>query len=225
VSAIKLYDWPPSPFCRKVRAILDYKGIAYARLPALAHRRALARRGGTGKVPALELDGEMIFDSTAIAHRLDERFPSPPLQPSAPPLRARCHVVEDWADESLYFFGLYFHWHEPAGRKRVASYFARTLLGRVAYPALLFRIERQLWGQGMRRKSAAHIRADLQRNLEAVESLLSEHDYVLGNEPYLCDFALMAQLVYLRSAPATAGVPVGPRTDAFLERMRALRRC
>jgi glutathione S-transferase len=218
---VTLYDWPPSPFCMKVRALLRHKNVAYRRVPALSHLRELKRRGGVGKVPALELDGTFLVDSTDIAHALERRFPAPPALPASARERALCHAFEDWADESLYFLGLYYHWHERTGRRQVAAYFGRTAFGKLAFPPYLFRVERQLRGQGTARKTPAHVRADLERNLDAIEALLSDTDYLLGSGPYLCDFALMSQLVYLTLAPATSDVlERRPSARRFVERLR-----
>lgn len=221
---IALYDWPPSPFCMKVRAVLARKGLAYERLPALRHAREIARRGGVGKVPALALDGEFLVDSTDIAHALEARFPEPAVLPSEPRERALCHALEDWCDESLYFTGLYYHWHEPAGRAQARRYFAKTLLGRVMFPPYLLRVERQLRGHGVARKSPAHVRADLARNLDAIEALLAGREYLLGAGPYLCDYALASQLVYLARAPATReALADRPNARALLARLPEVR--
>ena len=221
---IRLYDWPVSPFCHKVRAVLEHKGLAYERLPALTHWREVGRRGKIGKVPALELDGELLVDSTDIVHALERRFPEPAVLPQDPVERARCHVLEDWTDESLYYFGLYYHWHEPAGRRAAAAYFARTLPGRLLFPLFRRRVERQLWGQGLGRKSPAHVRADLERSLDAVDALLQGRDFLLEGGPWLCDIALMSELVYLSRAAALRGVVESrAATAAFLERMKRLK--
>lgn len=221
---IVLYDWPPSPFCMKLRAVLDRKGLPYERRPALQHVREIRRRGGIGKVPAVEIDGEMLVDSTDIAHVLEERVPAPAILPASPELRARCHVLEDWADEALYFSGLYFHWREPAGRRQVQRYFAKTLLGRIAFWPFQARIGRQLDGQGVGRKREDHVRRDLLRSLDAVASSLSTSSYLLGEEPMLCDFAVAAQLRYLSLAPALRGVlDERPTLAAFLARFPAIR--
>ena len=128
---IVFYDWPYSPFCMKVRAILDYKRLAYESVNPLRARGTLSRRG-TGKVPAVEIDDDFITDSTDIAHALDERFPDPPLLPADPHQRGLVHAIEDWADESLYFIGLYYRWFEAEGRKPIAGVFGKTLKGRLA---------------------------------------------------------------------------------------------
>ena len=222
---IVFYDWRYSPFCMKVRAILDYKGLAYDCVDPIGRAGALRRRGATGKVPAIELDGELIFDSTDIAHALDARFPDPPLMPQDPRQRALCHALEDWADESLYFIGLYYRWFEAEGRKPVAGVFrkASPLLGSIAYRFYLYRILGQLRGQGTLRKSPEHVRRDLERQLDAVEGLLEPGPYVLGDTPYICDFALWGQLAYLDRTPVGGEAIKGRAAiGEYLERMGAL---
>lgn len=225
MSSIVLYDWAPSPFCMKVRAVLAHKQLAYTKLPALSRVREIYRRGRIGKVPALEVDGEFLVDSTDIAHELERRFPTPRILPADARERALCHALEDWADESLYFFGLYYHWHEPAGRRQAAGYFARSWLGRLAFRPYLLRIERQLRGHGIARKSPAHIAGDLDRNLDAVDELLAGREFLIGDVPYLCDFAVAAQLVYLMRAPATKDALAGrPNASRLVERLRTASR-
>jgi glutathione S-transferase len=216
---VSFYDWPYSPFCMKVRAILDYKGVPYRSIDPLAVRGKLKRKG-TGKVPAVEIDGAFIADSTDIAHVLDERFPDPPLLPAEPRERPLCHASEDWADESLYFLGLYYRWFEAEGRKPVAAVFGSSLKGRLAYRYYLRLILRQLEGHGTLRKSPDQVRSDLDRNLEAAEGLLTPGPYVFGEQPYLCDFALWGQLNYLNRTPAgRKAIERRERVRAFVERI------
>jgi glutathione S-transferase len=202
----------------KVRAILDYKGIDYRRIDPLAARRRL-RQQGTGKVPAIELEGRLVTDSTDIAYLLDDRFPDPPLLPRGQRERALVHAIEDWADESLYFTGLYYRWFEAEGRKPVAEVFGTSLKGRVAYRYYLRLILRQLEGQGTLRKSPEHVAIDLERHLDAVESLLSPGPFLFGDRPYLCDFALWGQLNYLGRTPVGGAAVAGrPLVAAYVER-------
>lgn len=215
-----LYDWPVSPYCMKVRAVLARKGLAYDKVPALTRIPEVYRRGRIGKIPALEIDGELHVDSTDIVHVLEERAPSPPVLPPESRDRALCHALEDWADEALYFLGLYYHWHEPSGRRRAAKYFGRTLLGKILFPPYRARIERQLRGHGTTRKPAAHVRSDVERNLDAVEGLLEDRDFLLGSGPWLCDFAVASQVRYLALAPVMRdALGARPRTRAWLERL------
>jgi glutathione S-transferase len=207
----------------KVRAILDYKGADYQAVNPLAARSTLTKRG-TGKVPAIEIDGAFITDSTDIAYALDERFPQPSLFPPDPRERGICHAVEDWADESLYFLGLFYRWFEAEGRKPVASVFGASLKGRLAYNYYLRLMLRQLRGQGTLRKDPGQVKRDLERQLEAVEGLLTPGPYVLGNKPYLCDFALWGQLNYLNRTPfGRAAIKERTNIVAFIANVGALR--
>ena len=219
-----MYDWGPSPFCLKVRAILDHKRIPYQRVNALGRPiLEVRRRGKIGKLPALEIDGELVCDSTDIAYELERRVPEPAILPSDPRQRALCHALEEWADESIYFVGLYFQWIDPAGLAAVPRAF-RGPVGKVAFRVMLRRIRRQLRGQGTARKPDAHVRADLERHLDAAAGLLSPGPFLLGDAPALCDFALMAQLVYLSRTPVgKPKVEERARLTGFLEAMKALR--
>ena len=214
---VVFYDWPYSPFCMKVRAILDYKSLDYDTVRPLAARGKLRRRG-TGKVPAVEMDGAFITDSTDIAYVLETRFPDPPLLPPTDHERAVSHAIEEWADESLYFLGLYYRWFELEGRKPVAAVFRKSLTGRLMYRHYLRLILRQLKGQGTLRKSPDHVRRDLERSLDAAQILLTPGPYVLGDMPYLCDFALWGQLNYLNRTPvAGASIANRPAVMKFIE--------
>jgi glutathione S-transferase len=205
----------------KVRAILDYKGVDYRAVNPMRHMGAIRRRGGVGKVPAVEIDGELIVDSTDIAHALDARFPDPPLLPDDPRERALCHAIEDWADESLYFIGLYYRWYEAEGRKPIPRAFGKSLTGRIAFRFYLRRILGQLKGQGTLRKSPEHVRRDLERHLDAVEGVLGAGPYVFGSRPYLCDFALWGQLNYLNKTPVGGrAIAKRPAIGAYVERMK-----
>jgi len=220
---MRLYDWAPSPFCLKVRAILDYKRVPYERVNALTKIVELRRRGASGKIPALDLDGTLIVDSTDIAHALEARFPTPSILPPTPRERALGHAIEECADESLYFIGLYYQWIHTEGRAHVPKAFGRSLFGRAAYLLFDRRVKAQIVGQGTGRKPEPQVRADLERNLDAVDGLL-DAPFVLGEVPYLADFALMGQLVCLKRTPVGGrAIDQHPRIHAYLERMKKLR--
>jgi glutathione S-transferase len=50
-----------------------------------------------GKVPVIDDDGEILFESCIINEYLDEKYPSPSLMPKDPYLRGRGRVLIDYA--------------------------------------------------------------------------------------------------------------------------------
>jgi glutathione S-transferase len=223
-SQIVFYDWAPSPFCIKVRAILDYKKLTYKRVNPLGRAIFdLRRRGKTGKVPAVEIGGRLVVDSTDIAYELEKLFPEPPVLPGDAKARALCHALEDWCDESLYFSNLYYQWHEAEGRKNLSKAFGTSVVGRLFQARYSRVIRRQLKGQGTLRKTPEHVRADLERHVGAIEALLAPGPFLLGAKPYLCDFALLGQLIYLGRTPVGAKLLEGRAgIDAFRSAMKAV---
>jgi glutathione S-transferase len=223
-NSIRLYDWAPSPFSLKVRAILDYKGLPCVRVPILRPTNLLKvlRHGKIGKAPAIELDGRLLVDSTDIAYEVEARFPEPSIIPADPGQRALCHALEEWADESLYFVGLYFQWDDLEGRKMIPQVFGSSLYARAMYRFYLHRVRKQTKGQGTARKPLDHVRRDLERHLDAVEQLVRPGLYLLGERPYLCDFAMLGQLTYLGRTPeGSRRLAARPAIQHYLQRLKA----
>lgn len=100
---IVLYDNPFSPFARKVRMALEFKGVAFESIDALAlaehHRlRAVNRRV---EVPVLVDGAVAVVDSADIVAYLEDRFPTPALMPSSPALRVVARRWQRIADTVL----------------------------------------------------------------------------------------------------------------------------
>ena len=100
---MRLYQFPVSHYCEKVRFALDYKGIEHSTrnlLPGL-HRMTTTRYGKGSSVPVLSHDGVGIQGSAAIITYLDEISPEKPLTPSDPSLRAEALAWESWLDADV----------------------------------------------------------------------------------------------------------------------------
>ena len=75
---IKLYDSAFSPFARKVRMVLEYKGLNYEAVDGLlkSNHAALKAVNGRIEVPAL-VDGDIVVVNSAdIVAYLDNRYPA-----------------------------------------------------------------------------------------------------------------------------------------------------
>jgi glutathione S-transferase len=106
---IKLYSAPLSLFSRKVEIALHEKGLAFERVMVPfdqsvgynpKHPDVLAANP-KGQVPVLT-DGDLtLYDSTIILEYLEEAHPKPALYPRFAADRARCRLLDLYADEIM----------------------------------------------------------------------------------------------------------------------------
>src|SRR5438128_5467574 len=100
--AIILYDAIPSSNSDRVKIALHEKGLASERVtPDFAKkekkRPEFLKLNPYGKVPVINDNGQILFESCIINEYLDEKYPNPPLMPKDPYLRGRGRVLVDYA--------------------------------------------------------------------------------------------------------------------------------
>jgi glutathione S-transferase len=192
-----LYQFVTSPFCSKVRKILDYKGLDYQIVEVdYVERKELIAASGQIMVPALRLEDvpgesgrvETIVDSDRIAMRLEELCPEPTI---LPPRSRGLHLaltryIDAEVEEALFC----------AAVPDEVEYFARQGTDRLA----LFRFIRE-------RKYGARFCERMEREretnfirvrevLQPFEMALEHGAFLLGGAG-LADFALYGQLHFL----------------------------
>ena len=79
----RLYQFPLSPFCRKVRLTLAEKKIEVELVEERYWEPSpdFLRRNPAGKVPVLRMGTRTMSESQAICEYLEEIAPEPPLMP------------------------------------------------------------------------------------------------------------------------------------------------
>lgn len=195
-----VYSIPGSPFGRAVLATLEEKGASY-RLSAVApgmHRsEPHISRHPFGRVPVLEHDGFMLYETQAMLRYLDRVLPTPPLTPADPKTAARMDQamnVNDW-----YLF---------PGVNSVIGFH------RVVGPRLM----------GLTPDEAAIAAAMPKAHTVCNElaRLLGTQPYFAGEAMTLADLLLAPQLDFLSQTPEWAPLTAGNRNlVAWLERMNA----
>ena len=102
MSEFVVYSIPGSPFGRAVLATLEEKRASYRFSPvepSTLRSEPHILRHPFGRVPVLEHDGFMLYESQAILRYLDRTLPSPPLTPVDPKAAAQMDQamnVNDW---------------------------------------------------------------------------------------------------------------------------------
>lgn len=219
-----LHQFEVSPFCDKVRRILHYKRKAYdtREVPPTETLVRLRRLNPVGKVPVLEHGEKIVTDSSDIARYLDETFPDPPIYPTDARDRALCHLLEDWADESLYFFELWFRFavRENAGEwSRRTSHSEPPLLRQATARALPTLMRNLLKAQGLGRKTDDGVLADFDRHVASLDALLSS-DWLVGGRLTVADVAAYSQLACAGETDQGAQILGSyPRLLSWMERV------
>lgn len=98
-----LYGAPLSPFVRKIRLLLTFKGVEYdsKMIVPFSTPAGYEALNPLRRIPVLQYDGKTLADSAVIAHFLEATFPEPPLIPNDPYQRAHCEWLEKYADYEL----------------------------------------------------------------------------------------------------------------------------
>ena len=193
--AIKLYHDVPSTNSDRVKIALAEKGLAWEGIWVKLSKREQKspehlKRNPYGKIPVLDDDGKILFESCIINEYLEEKYPNPPLMPKEPYLRARGRILVDYALNYL---------HEP-------------------YWALRGEIMMKKNEAERDQKIISETRTELVKRLAYLETELGDKPFMLG-EFSLVDIDIFPRFPRMESFGVIPS-PSLPRLSAWYERMK-----
>ena len=201
-----LWQYSFSNFNEKVRWTLDYKRIPHRRQSLLPMGpRSLWFSRGTGTLPALDLNGERIVDSTRIIAALEERHPDPPLYPADRGERDRAIALEDYFDEhaghDVRRLGFMEWWNErefgaaifTTDQPASVRFGVRKVQG-IVRPVLWRFTDRRY---GFDQESLERSRAAIAAALDRIEAERGGGDYLVGQSFTVADLTAAALLYSL----------------------------
>ncbi|PPB82479.1 glutathione S-transferase [Albidovulum inexpectatum] len=167
----RLYHFPLSPFCRKVRLTLAEKRIEVELVEERYWEQdpEFLRRNPAGKVPILRMNGRNMAESQAICEYLDEIAPEPRLMPRDPEARYEVRRLCAWFDDTF---------HDEVTSKLVYERVNKKVM-KLGYPD-----SRNVKAGAMRIKF----------HLDYMDWLLEQRRWLAGNEMTLADFTAAAHL-------------------------------
>lgn len=168
---VRLYHFPLSPFCRKVRLSLAEKRIEVELIETRYWEKSpeFMRRNPAGKVPILQIDGKTLTESAAINEYLEERYPTPPLIPADPDGRYEVRRLVNWFDDKF---------HEEVTTNLLTERVIKKISGQ-GYP------------ESSKIKSGARA---IKYHLDYMGWLLDMRRWLAGDAMTLADFAAAAHL-------------------------------
>lgn len=99
-----VYGTSVSPYVRKVLVALFEKDVAFTHKPVHFHADdpGFQAASPTGKIPALDDDGYLLPDSSAILHYIEAKHPTPALIPTEAKARGRAVWFDEYGDAELF---------------------------------------------------------------------------------------------------------------------------
>ncbi len=228
---ITLYQFELCPYCHKVRAGLELKGLAYKKVevnPMSKRELPPLPASAPRKVPVLETNGETIVDSTEILAYLDASFPGKvSFTPENEAARKLSVEIEEWVDTELTFAlptVIYGTWAEAVKAAQVTARssnfgFVQNLGVRVGGSLIMHQVSKRLLKK--RGKSDAH--RWVKDDMAQVETWLGDKDFLTGDHLSLADVAMHGAMKCVRDFPIFAEMMQSRRLEAWYDRVQSMR--
>lgn len=176
----RVFGTEDSVYVRIVRLALVEKGVAHDLVavdPFAAEGLppGYVDRHPFGRVPAFEHDGFRLYETGAITRYIDDTFAGPALLPTDLRLRARANQIISIAD----------------------SYAYRPLV----WGVYVERMEKPARGEPTDAAALATALVEAGACLSAIEALMGEGNFLVGEQVSLADLYLAPMVDYLRRAP------------------------
>ncbi|MBD1811151.1 glutathione S-transferase family protein [Microcoleus vaginatus DQ-U2] len=178
----KLIVWgtPVSTYVRTVRLLLEEIGADYTLhsvdiFNGESQSPEYLAKNPFGKIPTLEVNGELLYETAAITEYLDATLGERKFSFSDPMLQARMRQIMAIIDS--YFYG-------PA--------ITTIVIQRLIVPSQ---------GGNTDEAKVKNAIAPAQKAIEAIESLATPSPYLLGSQTSIADFYLIPIFIYFSQTP------------------------
>lgn len=209
-----------SPYVTKTEVQLAMAGLAFEK------RQAHPQEGPKGQIPFIEDGGRMIGDSGFIRMHVEQEYGVDLDAGLSPEQRATAFAIESMVDHQLAPAVGYFRWLVPANfAKGPAQFFAFVPADqREAFMEdVLRRVRADSAARGAGRHSEDEIVQISARALRAIEILLADKPYLMGDEPVGADafvFAVLAgAMTPFFDTPVRDLAISSPTLVAYVDRM------
>ena len=227
-----LYQFELCPYCHKVRAALELKGVPYRMVqvnPMNKRELPALPADAPKKVPVLVVDDQVLYDSTKILEFLDQRFPDRvPFFPTDDVARAKTKEIEEWVDEVLTFAlptVIYGTWLDALKAAQVTARtsnfgFVQNAMVRAGGSVIMHEVSKRI----LKKRGKTDGPAWMSSELDRFEAWLGEQPFVCGDAPTLADAATHGALGCVREFPIHREMMKRPRLAQWFARVEAIRK-
>lgn len=222
--SVILHQWEISPFCAKVRLALNYKNIPfevvnYNGLKAMQVKKLTP----AGKLPVLEIDGELIQDSKNIIKRLEQQFPQNKIISDDENVNARAEILQNWVDTSVIAHEIFLRAFYPNALDIMVNSMCEgrpNLEKKLLKPYIKRMLQKASRRNGFEETNKITIEKEFIGLLKQVDQILSEQEFIAGEKISIADFALAGQLnEVLRTSHLKDQLMQMPNLSPWLSRM------
>jgi microsomal prostaglandin-E synthase 2 len=228
---ITLFQFELCPYCHKVRAGLELKGLAHRKVevnPMTKKELPPLPGDSPKKVPVLQSGSDTVTDSTAILAYLEEKFPGKvSFRPADEAARTKAAEIEEWVDSELIYAlptVIYGTWSEAIKAAQVTARssnfgWLQNLGVRAGGSLIMHQVSKRLLQK--RGKTDAH--RWVQESIDQFEQWLGEGPFVTGPELSVADVAMHGALSCIQSFPVYAEIMRRASVAAWFDRLQAMR--
>ena len=174
--------------CRVKKIPFTIRDVSFSAFPKWISR---------GKLPAAIVHGKKIQDSTHILSMIASEFGPGSLFPSDQQAKLECKVWEDWADEVLRWFVVYYRWANDEGW---AHFFAEGF-GKAPFPAKFYikkvlrkQVIKSCFEFGIAHETEEKRRQMFDDYLQLFDLRLAKSSFFFGDNITAADIAIFAHL-------------------------------
>lgn len=185
MTTLTVYGTPISTYVRTTRMLLEAAGADYTLQPVdifngECQSAEYLVKHPFGKIPALEADGAVIYETAAITQYLDATVGQHQFSPADPLMQARMRQIMAIVDSYLY---------SPA--------ISTIVIQRLIVPSQ--------GGQPDEAKVSSAVPL-AKTAAEAIEALITGSPYLVGSNATIADFYLIPVFIYLSKTPEFAAI-------------------
>jgi microsomal prostaglandin-E synthase 2 len=234
METVTLYQFELCPYCHKVKAAMEAKGLAFTKVEVNPmNKKELPKlpEGAPRKVPVIQVGDKTVFDSTAILAFFEAQDASTPsklsLTPTDPALKAKSDLIERWVGDDLSHVlptVIYGTWGEAIKAAQVVAKtsnfgFVQNAVVRAGGSIIMHQVAKRI----TKKRGGASPMAMLNTEMDKFENWLSDQSFVCGDALSVADVAAHGCLTCIEEFPAFKTIMERPRVAAWFERVRQIR--